>query len=171
MARRADGPRYAALKVTAWNDSDFLKLPATSQRLYLVIISQSEISLCGVQTPAYKRWSTYAPDTTPEGLEVDCKPLVDGHFVLIDEGTDEMLVRTFVHHNVGTKSDNSVVGASRAYEAIHSKTLRKVVMEELRKDLDHDLWNRLARAIPDGDAKALRERVSKVFLRDWESPS
>jgi hypothetical protein len=102
-------------------------------------------------------------------VERDLKDLGARNFVLGDEETDELLVRSFVRHDVSLESDNTVVAVSRAYESIHSKLLRKVVLEELRKDLTHDLWNRLARSVPDGNNKVLRDRVARTFLVEWES--
>lgn len=164
-----DEIRYSRTKTTIWTDRDFTALPAHAQRTYWLILSQAELSLCGVLQPAFKRWARFARDTSLEDVEQAAKELSEAQFIVIDDETDELLVRTFVRHDLALQSDNSVVGMSKAFEAIHSKVLRKVVLEELRKDLRYDLWNRLQRAIPNGDAKVLRDRVAKGFLHDWET--
>jgi hypothetical protein len=164
-----DGPKYCRVQTTIWTNSDFTSLPSAAQRLYLLILSQPELTLCGVLQPAFKRWSKFSSDTTAADLELACKELEAREFVHRDDETDELLVRSFVRHGVAMDSENSLVGMTRAYETIHSKVLRKVVIEELGKDLDHDLNNRLNRRIGDGVKKALRDRVSKTFLREWET--
>jgi hypothetical protein len=159
---------YAQIRSSIWNDPDFVNLGAGPQRLYVVILSQPEMSLCGIQQPAFKRWARFAPDTTTEDVELDVKTLIDHNFVVIDIDTEELLVRSFVRHGVNLKSPLTVIGLSRAYETIRSKPLRKVVMEELRKVDDHNLAHRLTRNVPDGEEKPLRQRLAKGFVIDWD---
>ena len=165
---------YARIKASIWSDPDFAALPASVQRVYLVITSQSELTLCGIVQPSPKRWARYAPDTTVEDIEKAILVLGEQRFTVSDDDTDELLVRSFVRHDVALDSDNALVGMSKAYEAIHSEGLRKVLMEELRKDEDHNLRSRLGRSVPNGDEdpkKLLCNRVTKAFLGDWSRAS
>lgn len=161
---------YARIKASIWSDPDFVVLAASVQRVYIIITSQSELTLCGIAQPSPKRWARYAFDTTVEDIEKAILVLDEHRFTVSDDDTDELLVRSFVRHDVALDSPNAIVGVSKAYEAIHSKVLRKVLMEELHKVEDHALLSSLTRYIPDGDqdpSKLLCNRVTKVFLRDW----
>ena len=163
--------RHVRLRASIWNDEEFVSLPMASQWLYMLIISQPGVTLCGVVQPAFKRWATFAPDTTADGIEKAALTLQERFFIEIDDTTDELLVRSFVRHGVALDSDNAIVGMAKSFETIHSKVLRKVVLEELRKDLDHDLDHRIARTIPEGEKPSLRSRLSRTFVGAWEGPS
>jgi len=175
--RKDPQERHVKLKASIWTDDNFTSLASAAQRLYVVIVSQPSITLCGVIQPSYKRWATFAPDTTVEDIQLAAKTLEEHKFIEVDDETDELLVRSFVRHGVALASDNAVVGMSRAFETIHSKVLRKVVIEELRKvqhkDLLKDLGRRVPEVTPEGQKPRppLRDRVSEVFLLAWEGAS
>jgi hypothetical protein len=169
--------RHIRIKASIWLDEEFVSLPVAAQWLYLVILSQPGVTLCGVLQPAYKRWATFAMDAKTDDVEKSALILQERAFVQIDDDTDEMLIRTFVRHGIALDSENAVVGMSRAFETIHSKHLRKVVIEELRKVQHEDLLKGLRRKVPELTADGekfrppLRDRVSHTFLRAWEGTS
>jgi hypothetical protein len=169
--------RHVRLKASIWLDEMFLSLPVIAQWLYLAIISQPGVSLCGVIQPSYKRWATFAPEITAEDTEKGVLILQEHSFVAIDDDTDELLIRSFVRHGVALDSPNAIVGMSKSFETIHSKDLRKVVIEELRKVQHEDLLKGLSRKAPEvpvdgGKPKPpLRDRVSSTFLAAWEGAS
>ena len=169
--------RHVRLKPSIWLDDDFVGLPEVAQRLYLLILSQPGVSLCGIVQPAVKRWATFAMDTKTVDVEIGLGLLEDKSFVFIDDDTDELLIRSFVRHGVALESENAIVGMSKAFETIHSKVLRKVVIEELRKVAHEDLLKGLSRRVPEVGAdgaitkKPLCDRVSHTFLLAWEGAS
>jgi hypothetical protein len=160
--------RHARLKAAIWLDEHFISLPVVAQWLYVVIISQPGITLCGVIQPSFKRWATFAPDVTADDLERAAKDLEAQSFIDIDDDTDELLVRSFVRHGLALDTPNSIVGMSKAFETIHSKALREVVIKELRKALDKPLIKGLSRDIPDGLNEPLRRRLSNAFVLAWD---
>lgn len=162
---------HARFKTSIWTDEDFIALPVGSQRAYLMIATQPEVTLCGVIQPAFKRWAGFAPDSKLENVEDSVMTLRDRNFVVIDDLTDELLIRSFVRHGVALNSPNAIVGMSQAFATIHSKDLQKVVIQELRKVDDQDLANKLSRDIPDGDKKPLRRRLSNSFVLAWDGAS
>jgi len=166
-----DETRYSRTKTTIWTDRDFIALSSGAQRLYWLILSQAELSMCGVLQPAFKRWARFSKDTSLEDIELAAKELTEAGFILIDDETDELLVRSFVRHDLALGHDNTVVGMAKAFAAIHSDTVQYTVMNELRNDLRYDLHNRVARTVPNGDAKVLRNRLPEVFLRAWDRAS
>jgi len=166
--RKDPQDRHVRLKASIWLDDDFTSLAVIAQWLYVLIISQPGLTLCGVVQPSFKRWATFAPEITAEDIQKAALILQERGFIDVDDETDELLVRSFVRHGVALESTNAIVGMSRAFETIHSKVLRKVVIEELGKDLDHDLHNRIARTMPDGEKPSLRSRLSRTFLEAWE---
>ena len=169
-----DQDRHIRLKASIWNDETFGLLSARAQWCYLLIMSQPNVNLCGVVQPAFKRWATFANDTKPDELERLVQELDCAGFIILNDTTDELLIRSFVRHGVALESENTVVGMSKAFATIHSKVLRKVVIEELRRVAHEDLLKGLNRKVPDMPAdggkpkKPLRERVSEDFLLAWE---
>ena len=141
--------RHIKLKASIWVDDEFTALPAASQRLYVLILSQPAVTLCGVIQPAFKRWATFAPDTPAADIAAAARTLQERGFIDIDDDTDELLIRSFVRHGVALESENAIVGMSKAFDTIHSKVLRKVVIEELRKVAHEDLLKGLGRHVPE----------------------
>ncbi len=90
----------ARIKTSIWvDDVEFLALPSSAQRLYLLLCSQSTVNLCGAIALTVGRWARMAPDTTTESIESDLAVLESERFVIIDRETQELFVRTLMKHD------------------------------------------------------------------------
>ena len=90
----------ARIKTSIWNsDPEFISLPSSAQRLYLLLCSQSTINLCGVIALTPGRWARMAIDTSTESIEADLAVLEAERFVIVDRETEEVLVRTMMKHD------------------------------------------------------------------------
>jgi hypothetical protein len=118
---------YAQLQTGIWRDTDFCALPVLAQRLYLLLISQPDISMCGVVPYIPSRWHRTGPDWSLSEIEKDLATLVKARFVLVDYDTAEVWVRTFVRHNVlGPKN---TAGAKNAWAGVLSIPLRRAIRD------------------------------------------
>ncbi|MFI7315182.1 hypothetical protein [Streptomyces hygroscopicus] len=120
-----------------WEDTDFLALTQQQQRLYLFLISQPNLNHAGLLPLTLRRWARKATGLTAAELESHLTALANAGFIVLDDDTEELLIRSFVR-NDGVWKQPKVMGAmvSGAME-IESKTLRHaLVMEMDRIPLD-----------------------------------
>ncbi|MEU4296425.1 hypothetical protein [Kitasatospora aureofaciens] len=116
-----------------WDDPDFTALPAEIQRLYLFLISQPNLNHAGLLPLTLKRWSFKAYGLSPAVLRTQLAVLADRRFVVVDEDSEELLVRSFVR-NDGVWKQPQVMGAmvSGALE-ISSRRLRAALLAEVER--------------------------------------
>lgn len=122
---------HARLYCAIWQNADFVALPPGPQRLYLLALSQPGLSYAGVVPYTPNRWAQLAAKTTPAQIRRDVKALVEARFVVVDESTEEMLIRTYVHHDGILRSPNVTIAMTKAAHQIVSPVVRKAFMREL----------------------------------------
>ena len=124
---------YAKLLTRIWADGDFKRLSGNAQRLYFQIISQPDLSSVGVVTLAEKRWSMQVGDQDEATVNAALSELVDGRFVVVDQSTQEVLVRSFIRSDGAWKSPTAMKGIDGAARAVLSDCLKAVIRDELDK--------------------------------------
>lgn len=117
----------ATIHVTVWNDPDFRALPALAKYLYWALLAQPKLSIAGCLDLKELRWAELSPDTTAEHVADLLAVLEDRRYVAIDRETDELVIRTFVRHDVAGNK-NSQRGVWTAWQGIESEYLRRVVV-------------------------------------------
>lgn len=128
---------HARVLVSIWGDADWRELPAAAQRLYILALSQPELSYAGVVPYLPGRWSGFCSDTSQPAIRRGIATLVDRRYVVLDDSTDELFLRTFVRHDNVLRFPNVAVSMARAFRQISSPTIRSAFLEEL-----HDLAER-----------------------------
>jgi hypothetical protein len=122
---------FAKLYLSVWDDPDFLALTGDAQRLYLVLFSHKKLSLAGVLPLQPRQWAKTARDALPETVEEALRELVEARFVVVDEDTEEALVRTFVRHDGGATNSNVHKAIRCAIDRVASKRLRATIEYQL----------------------------------------
>lgn len=122
---------YAKLLTRIWADGDFKRLSGNAQRLYFQIISQPDISMAGVVTLAEKRWSFQVGDQDEAHISAALGELESGLFVVVDRGTQEVLVRSYVRSDECWKSPTSMKGVDSSVRSVLSTGLKAVIRDEL----------------------------------------
>lgn len=119
----------ATLWSAIWRDEDWTALTKAAQRLYFVLLSQPKLSTAGCLDLMPHRWTGLAADETPQALAADLDELQRHRFIVIDG--DELVIRTFVANDLcaGTTNKNLLNGMWSAWEAIDSRRLRKVIVD------------------------------------------
>jgi hypothetical protein len=114
-----------------WEDADFLALTQEQQRLYLFLISQPNLNHAGLLPLTLRRWARKAAGLTPAELDAHLAALAAARFIVLDEDTEELLIRSFVR-NDGVWKQPKVMGAmvSGAME-ISSRLLRAALLAEM----------------------------------------
>ncbi|MFJ6348614.1 hypothetical protein ACIQKB_03955 [Streptomyces sp. NPDC092046] len=122
---------HGRILTSIWEDADFLALDERQQRLYLFLISQPNLNHAGLLDLTLRRWSRKARGLTSVELEKLLQALEGARFIVMDEDTEELLIRSFVR-NDGVWRMPKVMGAmvSGALE-ISSKHLQRALLEEM----------------------------------------
>lgn len=124
---------YAQLNISIWNDDDFRALTPAAQHLYFLLLSHPTLSYCGVGDWRPSRIARMATNWTAADVEHAGAELVDRLFIVVDEETEEFLVRTFVKNDPLMRQRNLGVSMARAYSLVASDGIRGVIVNELRK--------------------------------------
>jgi len=121
---------FGQVSCSIWDDADFCALSAGAQRTYLFLFTQREITACGSLPLTLRRWSKKARE---DDLDIWLAELTDANFVLLDEDTEELLVRTFAKHDEGYKHAVRRKAVISTAKAIRSSTLLTVLVDELAR--------------------------------------
>lgn len=124
---------YASIRVKVWGDDDFRALPCDSQLLYFTLVTLPNLSYCGVTDWRPKKLAALAPDWTPRRVEDAARELWERLYVVLDEDTEEVLVRSFIRNDGLMKQPRMAVSMVAAYRAVGSRMLQGVIVHELQR--------------------------------------
>ena len=125
--------KYAQLNIAIWNDDDFRALTPQAQHLYFLLLSHPTLSYCGVGDWRPARIARMATGWEAEDVEHAGVELVDRLFIVVDEDTEEFLVRTFIKNDPLMRQRNLGVSMARAYSTVASDGIRGVIVHELQR--------------------------------------
>ena len=125
----------ARIFTSIWRDEHFLALPPSAQRLYMFLLSQDDLAYCGVMPLRERRWASKAAGLTLADIEQDLKALETAGrmFIVTDEGTGELLIRSMMRRDSAWKQPNLLKQARESAEQIESPKIRAVLAAELRR--------------------------------------
>lgn len=154
---------HGKILCTIWQDDDFLARSSDAQRLYLALISQPKLNLVGLLDYRPKQLASLAPDTSIEDVDAARAELEEHRFVLADDVTDELLIRSFTRSDPIQMANSKLrKGIWSAWAAIESTALREAAIREMPDDLfDH----------PEVPPAAARIRRSQRMEPAHDSPS
>lgn len=124
---------HARILRSIWVNEDWLDLSMPAQWLYQRLLSGTKVSLAGVT-----EWRPMALTQSAVGSSVDliesaAQELEESLFLVIDRGTEEALIRSFVRNDGLLKSPNMATAVAKAYADIGSRRLRGVLVYELAR--------------------------------------
>ncbi|MEV4846128.1 hypothetical protein AB0K20_23285 [Micromonospora matsumotoense] len=123
----------ARISVTIWTDADFLALSATAQRMFMFLLSQSDLAHDGVLALRERRWSKSASGMTLADVERDLNELQAARFIVVDEDTEEMLIRSFIRRDKVYRQPNVLRAAQDHLAVVSSPTILAAIADELRR--------------------------------------
>lgn len=126
---------HAAVKVAIWQDSAWRALPANAKLLYLTLLTSPSLSYCGVVDWRPKRIAPLIdPTWTPADVVAAAAILIErDHYIVVDEATEEALVRSFIRNDGLMKQPKLAVSVANAHASTASETLRGVVVHEMTR--------------------------------------
>lgn len=125
---------HARLKTAIWFDEDWRNLSPDAQRVYMLAISQQDMTYAGVVPWRPRRWAELAKKTTTAAIRRAVTELEAAGYVVTDDATEELLIRTFIRHDRVLGVPNVARSMVRAYRSIVSHHLRDCVLAELARD-------------------------------------
>lgn len=151
---------HARILCSIWRPGDdFRDRSPAAQRLYFLLLSQRELNSAGVMPLMVNKWARLSRDTTAADVESALEELVSHGYVVVDNDTEELLVRSFVRNDGVVKSPNVLKSAMRLARQIESPALRRALAVELVRIGHPDTLDVAADIDPDGSAPA------------WSNPS
>lgn len=124
---------YARVLTAIWRDDRFLLLSSSGQRLYLLLITQPDISAAGTLPLRARRWAALARDTDGQAVAAGLQELTAAGLVLADTTSEELLVTAFVRWDGGFSNRKRLPVILEAAREVSSLTLRRHLREEFQR--------------------------------------
>lgn len=124
---------FAQTHVSIWGDDDFLDLSPMAQWLYWHLYSQPELSYAGVTDWRPGRIVPKSSGLTLDVVESAADELTQACYIVIDDGTEEVLVRSFMRSDGLLKQKNMGAAVAKAYASVASRDIRGVIVHELKR--------------------------------------
>lgn len=122
MAQR----KYTRVFRDRWDDLDgWCTLSADAQWLYDALVTQRDLTACGVLPLVERRWCTLATDMTPARIGAALTELEVGRYVVIDSRTAEIWVRSFIRYDGLVHSPNGLKAVKYAIGQVLSEPIRE----------------------------------------------
>lgn len=163
---------HARILCRIWDDPDFRVCSPEAQRLYLLLLSQPALNLAGVAGLTLRRWARCCEATDTADIEKALADLEDHRFVLVDEDTEELLIRSFIRNDGVASQPYMMKAALRCAVQVVSPRLRRALHAELlrvdvsglrvRKDDSpvQPLYEQTLQALSDTLSESLSDTVS-----------
>ena len=163
--------RYAHLWVTIWDDEDFISLDPVAQVTYFSLISSRDLSWCGVAPALPKRIARNSRGVTERKVVAALADLAARGLIVMDDETDEILVRRFIHYDEVMRQPNVAKAMCRATNLVRSQRIRAAIVTELRREIeeqpDYKGWDSVRAAFPE----LFEEVTSKGYANPSPNPS
>lgn len=154
----------ARIFTNIWRKADWCSLSLEAQWLYEAILSQPDLSRCGVTTWTPNRMAKLASNGNAKKLTQARDELAAARYLLVDDATEEVMVRTFLKHDGVLNLPNMVVGMTHDFCLIHSEPLRQGLLQQLGQGFLQGLTDRFPSAKANGLAKRFAQGFTQAFL-------
>lgn len=124
---------HARILCRIWEDPDFRACSPEAQRVYFLLLSQPTLNHAGVIGMTMRRWARCCDKTEAGDLEGALAELEARRFVVIDDETEELLVRSFIRNDGVASQPNVLKTALKEAQAVASARLRAELAAELRR--------------------------------------
>lgn len=125
--------QYALIHRAILDDPNWRCLTRSQQNLYLLLLLKLSTNLCGVVDWRPKKLAVNASDMTVETIEADAVVLEKKLYIVRDEDTDEVLIRSFLRNDAPLKSSKTAIAVRSSYTDTASSKLRGVIVFELQR--------------------------------------
>lgn len=123
----------ANINTNIWTDTHWRQLTRDQQWLYKLILTHPELSYAGVSDWRPGRLMQFSAGTSRQEIERIGAELQAERFILIDDDTEEVLIRSFLRHDGLLKNPKITISMVNAYGAIASNNIREAFIFELKR--------------------------------------
>lgn len=149
---------HGRIMASIWTDPDFTAMTSAAQRMFMFLLSQPDLSHAGLVPMRVNKWANKADDLTAKIVRSDLDYLAERDFLVVDETTEEVLIRTMVR-NDGVYKQPLVMDRMREdAKQIESGLLREAFAAELNRLPLDELSTEPAK----NEGPSVRERVERV---------
>jgi hypothetical protein len=159
---------HAKFYVRAWRDEEWRDLGMAAQWLYWLLLSQPRLTLVGSLEVQPGKWSHLASRLTKADVQHALDELVIAGKVLIDEATEELLIRAFTKNDLDPNrvNVNLAKGLWGQWACLESHPLRIAAVD----GMPDDLWDKLGRHAPPDAVDIRRSARLEPDDRTGDSP-
>jgi hypothetical protein len=123
--------KFAQIRPEMWIDDEWRALTMPAQHLYLLLLTDPERSYVGLVDWKPARIVQRASEWSVLELMRAAVELSVAHFLVFDQDTEEVLVRSFMRHDGLLAQPRMAVSVANAFGMIGSNKIRAVVVHEL----------------------------------------
>lgn len=124
---------YGQLRHDIWNDDDWLDLTVPAQHLYMTLLSDPTLTYCGVTDWRPGKVAQRAAENSPADTTIAAQELSYAYFLVVDEDSEEVLIRSYLRHDPILKNPRLAVTMTKDYGAIGSRKIRAAIVHELQR--------------------------------------
>jgi hypothetical protein len=122
---------FAPIKLAIWSDDSFRALSEPAQHLYFKLCTSPSLSHCGVADWRPSRIAALTRGQSADDVRAAGAELVANLYILVDEDTEEVLIRSYLRHDGLMKQPKMATAMATAHAAVASSVLRGVIVHEL----------------------------------------
>ena len=157
---------YLRMHLSVWDDPDFIRLTALEQTTYWAVAGSRDLTYAGV-APLLPGRFVRAADSNPTRVGKAITRLAKARFLLVDEMTGEVAVRTYIRHDGVLKQYNVVKSMCRAFARIHSDTIRDALEIEVMRGIGELYPERVPQVIAKSFIGEFAEGFSEGFRQGF----
>ena len=120
---------HARIFTRIWQDADFVRLSPQAKLLYVAVLTQPDLSYCGVLPYRPRLWAKLL-GLAEKAVAAACRELERLRFVLVDQATEEAWVRSFMRNDGVLGSPNLLKVARRQFAEVFSIPIREGIREQ-----------------------------------------
>jgi len=154
----------ARVSVDIWSDPDFLALAVEAQRLYFFLLSQPDVAHDGVLALRERRWAGTAAGLSVEDVRRQLAVLGAARFVVVDEQSEELLIRSFIRRDGVYRQPNLLRAARKHLPLVLSPQIRAILLTELRRVRSLD-------DVPKGSVVVVDDMIAELDAMPTSNPS
>jgi hypothetical protein len=114
-----------------WAQADWRALTPEAQWTYMMLLSQADLAQDGVISLRVPRWSKMATGVTVEEMHKRLDELASANWIVIDEMTGELLVRSLIRWDRVYLQPNVMRAAVAHLSTVESKAIRRAIHTEM----------------------------------------
>lgn len=124
---------YAQLRHDLWNDDDWLDLTVPAQHLYMTLLSDARLTYCGVTSWHPGRIAQRSAENPTNATFLAAQELSYAYFIVVDEETEEVLIRSYLRHEPILKNPRLAVTMANDHATVGSRKIRAALVFELQR--------------------------------------